>query len=1373
MMLPSITTLFLAALGLGSQALAAPSPRQASGWWLSSIQRQGAAAFNDDKSYKVFRNVKDYGAKGDGSTDDTAAINAAISDGNRCGQGCSSQTTTPALVYFPPGTYVVSKPIVPFYYTQLVGDAVSLPTLKAAAGFSGMAVIDADPYNNDGRYEFGQIRNFQIDLTAMPVEVGAGIHWQVAQATSLQNIVFNMRTDGGDSNKQQGIFMDNGSGGFMTDLTFNGGNYGAFLGNQQFTTRNLTFNNCKTAIFMNWNWAWTFHGVKINNCGTVGSVLTAYDPTSPQTNGTLILENVDMTGTQQAIFSDATNAALLPGNQKVSFFAQGRAYGGAAGTAGKAIQGPQDALVTRSKPQYENVPVGNFVSVKANGAKGDGATPDQITVKIWPLILAGGDSFFKDQANPKPVFQVGQPGDKGEPGAIMMEWNVAGSSPAAAGLWDLELEQCAKNPDVTNPVNPNCFGAFMMLHIRAGGSAYLENTWYWIDVFNGRGVLIEGEGPVWGWGTASEHSVLYNYQFNNASNIFLGHIQTETPYYQGNPDATKPFTVNSAFADPDFAASCADDQTGLCKRSWGVRAVNSKDIFVYGAGLYSFFDNYSQDCLKTESCQSNMVSLESSQVHFFGLSTKASVNMLTVDGQSAALDKDNRNNFCATLAFFQSSDSTQSTMDGTSTNETHSTTRRYKSPSELARASSPTTIRKSAHITATSTTHTTYASPPPATNRRRRNSPYLPTPTELALLSLYPAILAFGTLYAALSPETRSAPYSEGHVHFAQDPGLAPSYFARKDNWLNVLFVKRGWAWISGAFFVFLGTHPAFRGANGWNLKRVGGAMIRWGLVTAWWVFVTQWFFGPAIIDRGFRWTGGKCEVLEAQVNKGEGSAGDVVTAAACRSAGGHWRGGHDISGHVFLLVLGSFFLVQEVGWVAARWARYLREERSVVMHDGAVKGAQIEVERRERQEEEDVRELTVLEALGHGGTLVAAVAVLCGWMLLMTAIYFHTWFEKLTGLLVAFAGLYVTYILPRCVPALRGSTPHALDTMTAPTDGMAPVKVPANLPELVRTAFNRARASGDVHFFPTQVTLVNVNSVPFQLRFSPALANKPRDPQPPPAPSHPSVKPFFDPFDNPPEAMLITPLPPTHNLVLNKFAIIPEHFILATQAFKQQTDLLEKADLDAAYACIEAYHQYHRKDGELFVFYNSGPRSGSSQPHRHLQLLPVSHMREGLSEDENAAWVVLADSLLHREELRQRVPFQTFVERIVPGPGTDLSAVYARLYRRAVEAVLGPGAADDNVDGREAKIDYNLAMTRDVMVIAPRVAEGEVVTAVGPDGQRRDVGKLALNGTVLAGTALVKHQEEWDALRAEPEQLLQLLGRIGVPTVHAPGPSL
>jgi ATP adenylyltransferase len=163
--------------------------------------------------------------------------------------------------------------------------------------------------------------------------------------------------------------------------------------------------------------------------------------------------------------------------------------------------------------------------------------------------------------------------------------------------------------------------------------------------------------------------------------------------------------------------------------------------------------------------------------------------------------------------------------------------------------------------------------------------------------------------------------------------------------------------------------------------------------------------------------------------------------------------------------------------------------------------------------------------------------------------------------------------------------------------------------------------------------------------------------------------------------------------------------------------------------------------------------------------------MREGLSEDEDKAWGVLAGGLLD-DGVRGRVPFRTFAERI--GKGVDLAEVYRRLYRRACEAVLGSEAArlvgeDARAGVREARVDYNLAMTRDVMVIAPRVAEGEAVTAAGEDGARTTLGKLAVNGTVLAGTALVKSQEEWDALRAEPEQLLDILGRIGVPTIHAP----
>ena len=51
---------------------------------------------------------------------------------------------------------------------------------------------------------------------------------------------------------------------------------------------------------------------------------------------------------------------------------------------------------------------------------------------------------------------------------------------------------------------------------------------------------------------------------------------------------------------------------------------------------------------------------------------------------------------------------------------------------------------------------------------------------------------------------------------------------------------------------------------------------------------------------------------------------------------------------------------------------------------------------------------------------------------------------------------------------------------MEAPTDDMPRLpRVPRDLPELVRNAFRRACDSGDVNFYPTQVTLLDVNSIP------------------------------------------------------------------------------------------------------------------------------------------------------------------------------------------------------------------------------------------------------------------------------------------------------
>jgi Pectate lyase superfamily protein len=77
----------------------------------------------------LFGSVKDFGARGDGSTDDTAAINTAL----------AALPSTGGMLFFPAGTYVLSSQIV---YTlsnanatlRLVGAGMGLTTLSWAGG---------------------------------------------------------------------------------------------------------------------------------------------------------------------------------------------------------------------------------------------------------------------------------------------------------------------------------------------------------------------------------------------------------------------------------------------------------------------------------------------------------------------------------------------------------------------------------------------------------------------------------------------------------------------------------------------------------------------------------------------------------------------------------------------------------------------------------------------------------------------------------------------------------------------------------------------------------------------------------------------------------------------------------------------------------------------------------------------------------------------------------------------------------------------------------------------------------------------------------------------------------------------------------------
>ncbi|KAJ7718670.1 exo-beta-1,3-glucanase [Mycena metata] len=744
----SLGTTCSAPLGGGTRAATDP-------FWMQSIKHQGIAAFNaNPSSYQVFRNVKDFGAKGDGVTDDAAAINLAISSGSRCGGTpvCKSSSTTPAVIFFPKGTYLVKSSILPYYYTQLIGDATSPPTLLADASFTSTAVIDADPslpgggeyYTNQNNF-FRSVRNFVIDVTRVPPQLsqGTGIHWQVSQATSLINIV----------SAHQGIYMENGSGGFMGDLIFNGGKFGMWVGNQQFTVRNITVNNAQTAVFGIWNWGWTFQNVNINNCGvgfdlSSGSTSTSqkvgaeaiidatatntpiFLRTSSSSNGqligagSLVLNNIKLNNVPSAVVS-SSGTVLAGGTTTIASWAQGNLWTGS-NTAGKFTQGniaapPKPAVLLdssgkifgRAHPQYEGYAVSQFVSVRDQGAKGDGSTDDTAALKAifaayagckiiffdagtyvvtstltipagtqvvgegYGTVIAGRGSAFQNINSPQVVVQAGAPGSSGTleitdiqfatigptPGAIVLEWNVKQTTQGGAGMWDSYIRLGGATgtnlqtncPSSGSGGTTNCFAAFLGLHLTSGSSAYLEGTWVWaadhnldgdgvaqISIYSGRGILSQSAGPVWMIGTASEHHVLYQYSLVGASNHYMGLIQTETPYYQPSPAPPAPFTINSAFSDPASGS-------GLTS-AWGLVVSSSTNILVFGAGLYSWFTNYNQDCLTPQNCQSQILNIDStSSVSIYSLQTVGVTYSLSINGAGVVNQNANPNGFAATL----------------------------------------------------------------------------------------------------------------------------------------------------------------------------------------------------------------------------------------------------------------------------------------------------------------------------------------------------------------------------------------------------------------------------------------------------------------------------------------------------------------------------------------------------------------------------------------------------------------------------------------------------------------------------------------------------------------------------------------------------
>jgi len=124
-----------------------------------------------------------------------------------------------------------------------------------------------------------------------------------------------------------------------------------------------------------------------------------------------------------------------------------------------------------------------------------GKSPDRLISKTGSTDLI--------YSNPKVLLKVGNAGDVGivelqdlifttrgpTAGAVLIQWNIAGSSPGAAGVWDCHVRiggatgtklTPAECPPLKSGTNSGCNAGSLMMHITPSGSGYFENMWLWV-----------------------------------------------------------------------------------------------------------------------------------------------------------------------------------------------------------------------------------------------------------------------------------------------------------------------------------------------------------------------------------------------------------------------------------------------------------------------------------------------------------------------------------------------------------------------------------------------------------------------------------------------------------------------------------------------------------------------------------------------------------------------------------------------------------------------------------------------------------------------------------------------------------------------------
>ncbi|OTB07286.1 glycoside hydrolase family 55 protein [Hypoxylon sp. CI-4A] len=284
----------------------------------------------------------------------------------------------------------------------------------------------------------------------------------------------------------------------------------------------------------------------------------------------------------------------------------------------------------------------------------------RIVGEAWATITGNGDQF-KDSDNPKPVVAVGKDGDVGVaqiqdmrftvsdvlPGAIILQFNMAGSSPGDVALWNSLITVggtlgASALADACGSAEQECQAAFVGLHIASSSSVYVENVWNWVaDHFTEGsggcyiaakgGALVEATKGTWLHALGSEHWWLYQLNLRNASNVLVSLLQSETNYDQGDNAQQTPPTPWVAdvtnWGDPDFSW-CGGGDT-RCRMGFANYIQGGSNIYTYASASWAFFSGPGyQGC--SGDCQDYMhwISQTPANLQAYGLCSKSTTTTL-------------------------------------------------------------------------------------------------------------------------------------------------------------------------------------------------------------------------------------------------------------------------------------------------------------------------------------------------------------------------------------------------------------------------------------------------------------------------------------------------------------------------------------------------------------------------------------------------------------------------------------------------------------------------------------------------------------------------------------------------------------------------